>query len=75
MVSPSFNIITSCPIGYTGRKESIMYLREEIERFIREYEGTAIGYSVKNMYENGTDLEYICDYLGWDYEDFVVNSN
>lgn len=48
-----------------------MDLREEIERFINEYEGTAIGYSVKNMYENGTDLESICDYLGWNYKDFT----
>lgn len=40
-----------------------------IERFIEIYDGTAIGESVKNMLENGTDLEYICEYAGIEYED------
>ena len=43
-----------------------MGTRSEIEKFIRMYEGTAIGQSVKNMYENGTSLEEICNYIGED---------
>ena len=43
---------------------SIMF---DIEQFISQYEGTAIGESVKNMLENGTDLEYICEFAGIDF--------
>lgn len=42
----------------------------EIERFIEAYDGTAIGQSVKNMYENGTDYEHICDYIGISYAEY-----
>lgn len=45
-------------------------LNYEIERFIEAYDGTAIGQAVKNMYENGTDYEHICDYLGIDCAEF-----
>lgn len=38
-----------------------------IERFIETYDGTAIGHEVKNMLDNGTDLEYICEYAGVDF--------
>lgn len=41
-----------------------------IEDFIHAYEGTAIGQEVKNMYENGTDYPYICDYIGIDYAEY-----
>ena len=41
--------------------------RENIESFINQYDGTAIGQSVKNMYENGTDYESICDYADIEY--------
>lgn len=40
-----------------------------IERFIEVYDGTAIGESVKNMLENETDLKYICEYAGIEFED------
>lgn len=45
-------------------------LNDAIERFIDAYDGTSIGQSVKNMYENGTSYESICDYLGWDMDDY-----
>lgn len=45
-------------------------LNVEIERFIEAYDGTAIGQDVKNMYENGTDYEHICDCMGIDYNDY-----
>ena len=46
-----------------------MSTRTNIENFIEAYEGTAIGQDVKNMYENETDLESICDYAGIPYEE------
>lgn len=42
-------------------------LNAEIERFIDQWDGTAIGQSVKNMYENGTDYESICEMMDIDY--------
>lgn len=42
-------------------------LRCDIEEYIKFWDGTAIGADVKNMYENGSSLESICDYLGWEY--------
>lgn len=45
-------------------------LNVAIERFIEAYDGTAIGQDAKNMYENGTDYEHICDYIGIDYDDY-----
>ena len=42
---------------------------EKIEQFIRQYEGTSIGQSVKNMYENGESYEKICEFAGIDYDD------
>ena len=41
-----------------------------IERYIDTWDGTFIGMEVKNMYENGTSYEVICDYAGIDYEDY-----
>ena len=46
-------------------------LNAVIERFINDYDGTAIGAAVRNMYENGTSYEAICDYLGLDYDDYI----
>ena len=46
-------------------------LRCDIEEYIKIWDGTAIGADVKNMYENGTSLEAICDYLGWDYSAYA----
>lgn len=41
-----------------------------IERFIEAYDGTAIGRDVRNMYENGTSYETICDRIDVDYADY-----
>lgn len=46
-------------------------LNEEIERTISQWDGTIFGYSLKNMYENGTDYETICEQLGIDYEEYA----
>ena len=46
-----------------------MSTMENIESFISQYDGTAIGQSVKNMYDNGTDFEMICDYADIEYEE------
>ena len=42
----------------------------EIERFIDQWDGTHIGQEIKNMYENGSTYESICDRMGIDYEDY-----
>lgn len=42
-----------------------------IERFIEAWDGTAIGQDVKNMYENGTSYEQICDRLDIDMDDYA----
>lgn len=42
---------------------------ENIQRFIDEYDGTAIGQSVKNMLDNGTDYDKICEYADIEYCD------
>ena len=46
-------------------------LRNDIEGYIEQRDGTCTGESVKNMYENGTSLEGICDYLEWDYQEYL----
>ena len=46
------------------------YLNTEIERYIEQYSGTSIGESVRNMYENGTGYETICDRIGMDLSDW-----
>jgi hypothetical protein len=45
-------------------------LNEEIERFIRQWEGTAKGEDIKNMWENGTSYEHICEAAGIDYDEY-----
>lgn len=45
-------------------------LNAVIEHFIEAYEGTAIGQDVRNMFENGTSYEYICDRIEINYEDY-----
>lgn len=42
-----------------------------IERFIEQWDGTILGFEVRNMFENGTCYEYICERMGIDYEDYV----
>lgn len=46
-------------------------LNEEIERQIQAWDGTIFGFAVKNMYENGSNYESICEQLSIDYEDYV----
>ena len=46
-------------------------LNDQIERFIEAYDGTIVGQEVRNMYENGTSYESICDRMGIDVEDFI----
>lgn len=46
-------------------------LDEAIERMIRIWDGTIHGQTIKNMYENDTDYESICDVAGIDYEDYL----
>lgn len=41
-----------------------------IEDHIRQWAGTVHGQSVRNMYENGTSYESICEFIGIDYEDY-----
>ena len=45
-------------------------LNEEIESKIRQWDGTIFGASLKNMYENGTSYEGICEYADIDYKDY-----
>lgn len=45
-------------------------LNIEIEHFAEAYDGTAIGQSIRNMYENGSSYEAICDRMGLDYDDY-----
>lgn len=41
-----------------------------IEQFIDAWDGTIKGQEVKNMYENGSSYESICERIGIDYEDY-----
>lgn len=43
----------------------------EIQRLIDVWEGTIMGLQIKNMYENGTSYDSICDFLGLDYNDYA----
>lgn len=45
-------------------------LNDRIERYIDAWDGTVIGMQVRNMYENGSDYESICEVIGEDYEDY-----
>lgn len=45
-------------------------LNEAIGQMIRIWDGTIHGQTIKNMYENGTDYESICDVAGIDYKDY-----
>lgn len=52
----------------TGRNNH--KLNVKIEDHIRQWDGTVHGQSVKNMYENGSSYESICEMMGLDYEDY-----
>lgn len=45
-------------------------LNEEIEDYIRQWDGTIHGQCIKNMYENDTSYEGICEAMNIDYEDY-----
>ena len=45
-------------------------LNTKIENLIDTWDGTAFGQEIKNMYENGSSYESICDRIGIDYKDF-----
>lgn len=45
-------------------------LNAEIERQIDAWDGTIHGRTIKNMYENGSDYESICEVMQIDYEDY-----
>lgn len=45
-------------------------LNEEIESHIRQWDGTIHGQMVKNMYENGSGYESICEIMQIDYADY-----
>lgn len=45
-------------------------LNAEIERQIDAWDGTIHGQMIKNMYENGSSYEAICEVMQIDYEDY-----
>ena len=45
-------------------------LNSEIERQIVIWDGTIKGMELKNMYENGSSYEAICDRFDIDYADY-----
>ena len=49
-------------------------LDSEIERLINVWDGTIKGWQLKNMYENGSSYETICDFLDIDYSDYEEES-
>lgn len=46
-------------------------LNDVIERYIEQWDGTAQGQDIRNMYENGSSYESICERMGIDYEDYA----
>ena len=44
-------------------------LNDYIEQFIEQWWGTSLGSDIKNMYENGTSYENICDRMGIEYNE------
>lgn len=51
-------------------ERSNLRLNEEIERQIDVWDGTIHGQTIKNMYENGSDYDSICEVMQIDYEDY-----
>lgn len=45
-------------------------LNVAIERMIDAWDGTDYGQRIKNMYENGSSYEAICDFADIDYADY-----
>ncbi len=44
-------------------------IREQIKDHIRMWDGTVHGQMIKNMLDNGADLESICEAAGIDYDE------
>ena len=58
-------------MAYFGKESRTNHrLNVEIERQINMWDGTIHGYELKNMYENGTSYEAICEFLNIDYADY-----
>ena len=53
------------PTKFEGRTKD-----EAIENMIRMWDGTIHGQTIRNMYENGSDYESICEIAGIEYEDY-----
>lgn len=53
-----------------GADRSNQRLNEAIENMIRMWDGTIHGQTIRNMYENGSDYESICEIAGIEYEDY-----
>ncbi len=53
-------------MAYRGNRA----LNDAIERHIRMWDGTIHGQTVKNMYDNGSDYESICEVADIEYEDY-----
>lgn len=53
-------------MAYRGNQR----LNDEIERKIHMWDGTIYGQNLKNMYENGSDYESICEVADLDYEEY-----
>lgn len=45
-------------------------LNEAIEQHIAQWDGTVNGFCIKNMWENGSDYESICEAANIDIEDY-----
>lgn len=45
-------------------------LNEAIENMIRVWDGTIHGQTIRNMYNNGSGYENICEVAGIDYEEY-----
>lgn len=48
-------------------------LNAEIERQIDAWDGTIHGQTIKNMYENGSSYESICEVMQINYADYDEN--
>lgn len=48
-----------------------MRLNVAIEQFIDAWDGTIKGQEVKNMYDNGSSYESICERMEIDYEEYM----
>lgn len=57
---------------YSQDELNIYKLNDDIASFIEAYDGTYVGMEIKNMFENGSSYESICDRLGWDIKEYLL---